>query len=141
MTPRTVAHQAILSMGFSWQEYWSGLPFPSPGDFFLTQINQFVSTIIFPLLPAQVLGNISPRTAVACVFVSSAHSETIKLHNHFQTNKPKHILQNGWCCLCENSYQILGICSSETFRVALDLSGNGALGVFLGTASRVYASF
>ena len=31
-TPRTVAHQAPLSMEFSRQEYWSGLPFPSPGD-------------------------------------------------------------------------------------------------------------
>ena len=30
--PWTVAHQASLSMGFSRQEYWSGLPFPSPGD-------------------------------------------------------------------------------------------------------------
>ena len=30
--PWTVAHQAPLSMGFSRQEYWSGLPFPSPGD-------------------------------------------------------------------------------------------------------------
>ena len=28
----TVAHQAPLSMGFSRQENWSGLPFPSPGD-------------------------------------------------------------------------------------------------------------
>ena len=28
----TIAHQALLSMGFSRQEYWSGLPFPSPGD-------------------------------------------------------------------------------------------------------------
>ena len=28
-----VACQALLSMGFSRQEYWSGLPFPSPGDF------------------------------------------------------------------------------------------------------------
>ena len=28
----TVAHQVLLSMGFSRQEYWSGLPFPSPGD-------------------------------------------------------------------------------------------------------------
>ena len=27
-----VAHQAPQSMGFSRQEYWSGLPFPSPGD-------------------------------------------------------------------------------------------------------------
>ena len=32
MTPWTVAHQAPLSMGFSRQEYWSGLPFPSLGD-------------------------------------------------------------------------------------------------------------
>ena len=28
----TVVHQAPLSMGFSRQEYWSGLPSPSPGD-------------------------------------------------------------------------------------------------------------
>ena len=32
VTPWTVAHQASLSMGFSRQEYWSGLPFPSPED-------------------------------------------------------------------------------------------------------------
>ena len=32
VTPRTVAHQAPPSMGFSRQEYWSRLPFPSPGD-------------------------------------------------------------------------------------------------------------
>ena len=31
-TPLTVAHQPPLSMGFSRQEYWSGLPFPSPED-------------------------------------------------------------------------------------------------------------
>ena len=31
-TPWTVASQAPLSMGFSRQEYWSELPFPSPGD-------------------------------------------------------------------------------------------------------------
>ena len=31
-TPWTVAHQTPLSMGFSRQEHWSGLPFPSPGD-------------------------------------------------------------------------------------------------------------
>ena len=31
-TPWTVASQAPLSMEFSRQEYWSGLPFPSPGD-------------------------------------------------------------------------------------------------------------
>ena len=36
VTPWTVAHQAPLSMGFSRQEYWSGLPFPSR-EIFLTQ--------------------------------------------------------------------------------------------------------
>ena len=33
VTPWIAAHQAPLSMRFSMQEYWSGLPFPSPGDF------------------------------------------------------------------------------------------------------------
>ena len=32
VTPRTVAHQDPLSMGFSRQEYWIGCPFPSSGD-------------------------------------------------------------------------------------------------------------
>ena len=32
VTSWTVAYQALPSMGFSRQEYWSGLPFPSPGD-------------------------------------------------------------------------------------------------------------
>ena len=32
LTPWTAAHQAPPSMGFSRQEYWSGLPFPSPQD-------------------------------------------------------------------------------------------------------------
>ena len=32
VTPWAVAHQTPQSMGFSRQEYWSGLPFPSPGD-------------------------------------------------------------------------------------------------------------
>ena len=32
VSPSTVAHQVLLSMGFSRQEYWSGLPFPCLGD-------------------------------------------------------------------------------------------------------------
>ena len=32
MTPRTVARQPPLSMGFPRQEYWNGLPYPFPGD-------------------------------------------------------------------------------------------------------------
>ena len=43
VTPWTVAHQAPLSMGFSRQEYWSGQPFPPPGD--LPTCISFVSFI------------------------------------------------------------------------------------------------
>ena len=32
VAPWTVTHQTLLSMDFSRQEYWSGLPFPTPGD-------------------------------------------------------------------------------------------------------------
>ena len=32
VTPWSVARQAPVAMGFSRQKYWSGLPFPSPGD-------------------------------------------------------------------------------------------------------------
>ena len=32
LTPCTIVRQASLSMGFFRQEYWNGLPFPSPGD-------------------------------------------------------------------------------------------------------------
>ena len=40
-TPWTVAYQAPPSMGFSRQEYWSGLPFPSPVYFRCPQTNQW----------------------------------------------------------------------------------------------------
>ena len=36
-TPLTIIHQVPLSMGFSRQEYWSGLPLPPPEDIFPTQ--------------------------------------------------------------------------------------------------------
>ena len=36
-TPRTAAYQAPPSMGFSRQEYWSGLPLPSPDDWIRQQ--------------------------------------------------------------------------------------------------------
>ena len=44
-TPWTVAHQAPLSMEFSRQEYWSGLPFPSSGDLSDPQIKLRSSTL------------------------------------------------------------------------------------------------
>ena len=40
--PWTVVYQASLSMGFSRQEYWSGLPFPSPEVPFISSVNNFL---------------------------------------------------------------------------------------------------
>ena len=42
--PWTVVHQAPLSMGFSRQQYWSGLPFPSPVSPLKTEAVLFVFT-------------------------------------------------------------------------------------------------
>ena len=48
VTPWTVAHQVPLPMGFSRQDYWSRLPFPSPGDL----PNPGIKTMS-PVAPAQ----------------------------------------------------------------------------------------
>ena len=45
MTPWTATRQAPLSMGFSRQEYWSGLPCPPPGTF-LTVFNTMIDVIL-----------------------------------------------------------------------------------------------
>ena len=55
VTPWTVARQALLSMEFSRQEYWSGLPMPSPGDLPDPGVN-----LGFPTLQADSLPSESP---------------------------------------------------------------------------------
>ena len=55
--PWTVAHQASLSMDFPWQEYWNGLPFPSPGDLPNPGIR-----LVSLLSPALAGGFFTPRT-------------------------------------------------------------------------------
>ena len=47
-TPWTVAHQAPLSMGFSRQEYWSGLPRPSPACVYT--LHQIIKQNLFHVL-------------------------------------------------------------------------------------------
>ena len=55
VTPWTVAYEAPPSMGFSRQEYWSELPFPSPGDLPDPEIEPWS-----PALPADVLPSKPP---------------------------------------------------------------------------------
>ena len=49
----TVAHEGLLSMKFSWQEYGSGLPFPSPGDLPDSGIEPRSPTLQADSLPAE----------------------------------------------------------------------------------------
>ena len=56
-TPWTVAHQVPLSMGFPRQEYWSGLPFPSPGDFLDPGIESGSPLLWADALPSEPPGN------------------------------------------------------------------------------------
>ena len=50
-TPWTAAHQAPPSMGFSWQQYWSGVPLPSPITSYALPINvQLVKAMVFPVV-------------------------------------------------------------------------------------------
>ena len=55
-TPWTVAYEAPPSMEFSWQEYWSGLPFPSPGDIPNPGIEPKSPTLQADSLPAEPQG-------------------------------------------------------------------------------------
>ena len=58
MTPWTAARQAPLSMGFSSQEYWSGLPFLSPGDLPNSGIESGSPTFWADSLPTELQGEI-----------------------------------------------------------------------------------
>ena len=57
-TPWIVACQAPLSMGFSRQEYQSGLPFPSPGDLSNPGTEAVSSVLQVDSLPTELLGKL-----------------------------------------------------------------------------------
>ena len=69
-TPWTVAYQAPLSMGFSRQEYWSGLPFPSPGDLPDPEMEPRASALQEDALPSEPLG----KPTIYFYFLPHPHS-------------------------------------------------------------------
>ena len=54
----TIACQAPLSMGFSRQEYWSGLPFPFPGDLPDPEIKPRSPELLADSLPTEIRGKL-----------------------------------------------------------------------------------
>ena len=62
VTPWTIAHLAPLSMEFSRQEYWSGLPFPVPGDLLDPGIES--ASLVSPVLAGRLFTTAPPGTSV-----------------------------------------------------------------------------
>ena len=92
-TPQTIAHQVPLSMRFSRQEYWSGLPFPSAED-----------------LPNPGIKPTSP-TLAGGFFTTSAPGKPIPFIMVSQTSQRSY--------LKENSFTLLSLGFSETHLILL----------------------
>ena len=69
-TPWLVAYQASRSMGFSRQEYWSGLPFPSPGDLSDPGIDPRSPALYADALPSEPPGKSSGHDKVPNILFS-----------------------------------------------------------------------
>ena len=78
MTPWTVAHQAPLSMEFSRQEYWSGLPFPSPEDLLNPGIEPRSPALQADSLPSESPGSLAPSKPRSL----SVHENPGPCHSH-----------------------------------------------------------
>ena len=72
-TPWTAVHQAPLSMEFSRQEHWSGLPFPAPGDLPNPGIKHKSPALQADSLPSEPPGKPIVSTRLASLMVSPRH--------------------------------------------------------------------
>ena len=88
-TPWTVTYQAPRSMGFSRQEYWSGLPFPSPGDLPNPGIEPGSPALQTDALPSEPLGKLEPIPNSSLISLySQSHSNMFaraRTHTHTYT--------------------------------------------------------
>ena len=94
-TPWTIACQAPLSMGFSRQEYWGGLPFPSPGDLPDPGIKPWSPALQADSLP---LGKPNPSLTVSSQRYSYHSSQKMRE----KTNNP--------VCVCMHAYLCVYMC-------------------------------
>ena len=83
-TPWTVAHQAPLSMGFSRQEHWSGLPFPSPKSSMIWPLNalhklMYSSPLSMPFVHSDsaMLASFLPQIPQVCSTLNRDFSVTV----------------------------------------------------------------
>ena len=104
-TPWTVAYQAPPSMGFSRQEYWSGLPFPSPGDLPNPGIKPGSPVLQTDALPSEPPGK-SKRQIII---------------NYKQVSTGMHMCVTTRACICVWLHIYSSICLSECFSFQAQL--------------------
>ena len=81
MIPWAVAHQSALSMGFHRQEYWSGLPFPTPGD--LHDPGILPSSLVSPALADRFFSTEPPGKPPSYWIIKSVKiNEKLLMHVH-----------------------------------------------------------
>ena len=109
-TPWTVAHQAPLCMGFSRQEHWSGLPFPSAGDLPDLGFEPRSRTLQADTLPSEPPGKSSFKVretktnisqALVCFRGLTSTIKVLKYHTNksvsfFFKKKPLYLLKHHW---------------------------------------------
>ena len=81
-TPGAVAHQAPRSMGFSRQEYWSGLPFPSPGELPNPGIEPGSPVLQANFLPSEPLAPLPRKRFLPPIFLFLKSSSLEKSSKH-----------------------------------------------------------
>ena len=116
-TPWTVAHQASLSMGFSRQEYWSGVPFPPPGDLSNPGIETGSPPLQADTLPYEPPGKpVCMYTMYLCI---CTHSQTHECKYIFDTYKHKINNQYNQPHICICIYRFYCHCFSIRNDLAL----------------------
>ena len=88
VTSWTAAHQALQSMAFPRQEYWSGLPFPSPGDLPDPGVEPTSPALAFGFLTAEKPG--SPRDYLDDTLLCSTLCKAFILRKVFDSKIYKH---------------------------------------------------
>ena len=91
-TPWTVAHQVPLAMGFPRQEYWSGLPLPSPGD--LPEAGIEPTSLVPPALAGRFFT--TSATWEAPIYVCARTHTHTHTHIAFCNKKPRLENQKLW---------------------------------------------
>ena len=88
VTPWTIAHQAPLSMGFSRQECWSELPFPSAGDLLTQGLNPGLFCLLCAIWEAWKPTDSPFKTQLKHLLAQEVFSEFL---NHIRSNKSHYI--------------------------------------------------